>query len=149
MQHYPPATTVAILCTDVFSDDILARLLEREGYSVRRLCVRHLEAHPTGPVDALLEGADVLLLAPGLEDDAREAALGAVRSNPKTAAVPVLPVPAALQQALLDELSAGTSWRGLFEDLTSQIEVALARAAQGATQGASQGARPFAGGDEA
>jgi hypothetical protein len=35
------STVVAILGTDALAEDILARLLEREGYTTR-----HLEAHP-------------------------------------------------------------------------------------------------------
>ena len=101
MQHHPPATTVAILGTDALSEDILVRLLGREGYSVRHLSVRHLEAHPEVLADVLPEGADILLLAPGLKDGAREAALGVVRSNLKTASMPVLPISSALKQALL------------------------------------------------
>jgi hypothetical protein len=122
-------TTVAILGTNALSEDILARLLEREGYSVRHL---ELEAHPRirrllGSRELLekLEDPDILLVAPDLKDGARAAFLGAVRSNPKTAAKPVLPLPSALKAALLDELSAGLSWRGLFEELTSQIGEAL------------------------
>ncbi len=131
MQHHPPTTTVAILGTDAFSEDILVRLLEREGrYSIRHFPVRHLEAHPKVLVDALLEEPDILLLAPGLKDGAREAVLGALRSNLKTASMPVLPISSALKQALLDELSAYAPWRGLFEELISQIGDALARAAQ-------------------
>ncbi len=39
-------TTIAILGTDALVEDILALLLEREGYHVR-----HLEAHPTAPFE--------------------------------------------------------------------------------------------------
>ena len=117
-------TTVAILGTDALAEDILARLLEREGYHVR-----HLEAYPTDPMDERLEGVDVLLVVPGLKDRAREAFLEAVRSTQESAAIPVLPLSSALKLALLDELSAGTSWRSLFEELVGQIGAALQRAA--------------------
>ncbi len=51
--------------------------------------------------------------------------LGAMRSTPKTAAIPVLSLSAALKLALLDELSASLSWRSLFEELVREIRAAL------------------------
>jgi hypothetical protein len=122
-QHQP--TTVAILGTEALAEDILARLLEHEGYHVR-----HLDAHPMNLVEEMLDGVDVLLLAPGLKDGAREAFLEAMRTTPKTSAIPVLPLSSALRLALLDELSAGAPWRGLFKELTSQIGNALATATE-------------------
>ena len=129
MAHPRSATTtvVAIMGTDALAEDILARLLEREGYTTR-----HLEAYPTNPMDERLDGVDVLLLVPGLKDGAREAFLEAVRSTQESAAIPVLTLPATLKLALLDELSAGTSWRTLFEELVGQIGAVLQRAAAGA-----------------
>ncbi len=120
-------TTVAILGTDALAEDILARLLEREGYATR-----HLQAYPTNPMDERLDGVDVLLVVPGLKDGAREAFLEALRSTQESAAIPVLTLPATLKLALLDELSAGASWRTLFEELTSQIGATLQRAAASA-----------------
>jgi hypothetical protein len=125
----PTTVVVAILGTDALSEDILARLLEREGYHVR-----HLEAYPTDPMDERLEGVDVLLVVPGLKDGAaREAFLEAVRSTPKAEAIPVLTLPATLKLALLDELSAGASWRSLFEELVGHIRATLERAATSAS----------------
>jgi DNA-binding response OmpR family regulator len=125
--HRQPTTTVAIVGGGTLSEEILGRLLEREGYHVR-----NLEAHPTGLVEELLEDVDVLLLCSGLDDGAREGFLEAMRSSQETAAMPVLPLSAALKQALLDELSASASWLSLFEELAEQIRDALARAAQSA-----------------
>ncbi len=132
-------TTVAIVGTEGLAEDILSRLLEREGYSVR-----HLEASPTGPTNGLLDGVDVVLLSPGLKDGAREAFLEAMRSTQETAAIPVLPLSSALKLALLDELSAGSSWGGLFEELTSQIGAVIASAAAsaGALVAEGRGAEP-------
>ena len=127
--HHQPTTTVALLGTDALAEDILARLLEHEGYFVR-----HLEAHPTGHTDALHEGVDVLLLAPVLNTEVREGFLVAMRSTQETAAIPVLPLSSALKGALLDELSASASWRSLFEDLVGQIGAALERATTSAPQ---------------
>ncbi len=129
MTHPRSATTtiIAILGPDTLAEDILVRLLEREGYAVRSL-----GAYPSGVVDELLDGADLLLLAPGLDSDVRGAFLETMRSAPQTAATPVLPLPPALKVALLDELSASAPWRSLFEELTGQIGAALERAAASA-----------------
>lgn len=120
-------TTVAILGSDTLAEDILARLLEHEGYAPRII-----EAHTTGVVDKLLEGVDLLLLTPSLSPDVRGAFLEAMRSNPKTAHVPVLPLSGALRLALLDELSTSSSPQSLFEELVGQIGSALERAAASA-----------------
>ena len=86
MREQPTTTTVvAILGANTLVEGILARLLEEEGYSTR-----HLEAYPTGLVEGLLEGVDILLLAPGLKDGAREGFLEAMNTTPETAAIPVL-----------------------------------------------------------
>jgi hypothetical protein len=123
-QHHQPTTVVAILGADTLGEDILARLLREEGYATRLI-----EAHPTGLVDdEPLEGVDVVLLSPGLKESVREAFLEAMRSTQESAAIPVLPLSAALRLALLDELSASASWRSLFEELVEQIGAVLARA---------------------
>src|SRR3712207_9482910 len=80
-------TTVAIVGTEGLAEDILARLLEREGYHVR-----HLEAYPTNPMDERLDGVNVLLVIPGLKNGAREAFLEAVRSTQESATIPILPL---------------------------------------------------------
>jgi hypothetical protein len=118
MPHHQHPTTIAIIGADALAEDVLAQLLGREGYSTR-----HLEAsYPTGPVSELLDGVDVVLVAPSMRDSVREAFLEAIRSTPKTAAIPVLPLSGALKHALLDELSANLSWRHLFEELVKQIQ---------------------------
>jgi hypothetical protein len=128
MRQQQQPTTIAILGADTLGEDILARLLREEGYATRLI-----EAHPTGLVDdELLEGVDVVLLSPGLKESVREAFLEAMRSTQESAAIPVLPLSAALRLALLDELSASASWRSLFEELVGQIGAALARAATSA-----------------
>ena len=120
-------TTIAILGSYTLAEDILAQLLQREGYSTTIL-----EAHPSGVVDELLDGVDVLLLAPGIDAGLCRAMVEAMRSSPKTARIPVLSFSAALKVALLDELAASNSWGSLFEELVEQIGVALERAAAGA-----------------
>jgi hypothetical protein len=122
--NYQHPTTIAILGADTLAEGILARLLQKEGYATRIL-----EAHPMGVLDQLLEGVDVLLLAPGLDAGLRRALVEAMRSNPKTAHIQVLSFSAALKQALLDELSASACWSSLFEELVGQIRAALESAA--------------------
>ena len=121
------STTITILGTDTLAEDILARLLEREGYNVR-----HLEAHPRVSMEGLLDGVDLLLTAPGLNAEVRGAFLKAMRSPRKTAAIPVLTISSALKVALLDELSAGAPWHTLFGELVGHIGAALAGAAASA-----------------
>ena len=116
--HQP--TTIAIVGTDALAEDILARLLEREGYATRVI-----GAHPTGLTEGSLDGVDVVLFAPGLSAEVRGAYLEAMRSTPKTAAIPILSLSSALKQALLDELSASLSWRSLFEELEHEIRATL------------------------
>ncbi len=118
MQHHQP-TTIAILGPDTMVEAILARLLHKEGYATRIL-----EANPTGAADELLDGVDALLLTPGLDAEMSGAFLETMRSTPKTAAIPVLPLSSALKLAMLDELSANAPWRSLFDELIAQIEAA-------------------------
>ena len=125
-QPYPHlmTTVVAIVGAGTLSEDILARLLECEGYDVR-----HLDAScPTRLLDELLDGVDILLLAPGVKAGVREAFLEAMSTNPRTAAIPILFLSAALKQALLDELSASLSWRSLLKELVQEVEYVLPRA---------------------
>ena len=119
------STTVAILGTDTLAEGILARLLEHEGYNTRILEA----SYPMRVVDELLEGVDLLLLTPGFKADVRGAFLEDMRDNPKTAHINTLPFSAALKLALVDELSAGASWRDHFDDLIGQIRATLENAA--------------------
>jgi hypothetical protein len=132
-------TVVAILGSDSLAEDILARLLRHEGYNTRII-----DAYPTGLVDELLEGVGVLLLAPGLDAGLRRALVEAMKSNPKTAHIHTLSFSAALKLALVDELSAGASWRSLFEELISQIGAALERAAESTKAIVTDGGGPAA-----
>jgi hypothetical protein len=48
-----------------------------------------------------------------------------MRSNPKAAHIPVLPLSDALNVALVDELAGTASWQSLFGELVGQIAGAL------------------------
>jgi hypothetical protein len=126
-QHQP--ITVAILGANTLVEDILARLLEEEGYDTRSL---EAPSYPTRPIDELLDGVDVLLLAPSLDAEVRDAFLGAARSTPKTAVLPVVTLSTALKQALLDELSGRLCWRSLLQELVKEVEDVLVKAAASA-----------------
>ena len=89
-----PATTIAILGADTVVGSALCALLEGSGYRTAPI-----DAHPTGVVDELLSDADLLLLAPRLDEDAREAFLGAMgKSAPQRAEVPVIALTTALEE---------------------------------------------------
>jgi hypothetical protein len=118
-QHQPPPT-VAILGADTLAEDILVQLLREEGYDTRLL-----EAHPTGLVDQWLDDADVVLLTPGLNDDVRRSFLETMRSIPETSSLPLIPLSATFEEALLDELAVEVSWRQQFQWLVGHIEAAL------------------------
>jgi hypothetical protein len=139
MTHPSSSTTtvVAILGASSIVENILAHLLEEEGYSVR-----HHEVDPAGLVEGALEGVDILLLAPGLKDGVREGFQEAIKSTPGTATLPMLPLSSALRLSLLDELAVSASWRTLFEELVGQIGDALKRAASSAGALVVEGAEP-------
>jgi hypothetical protein len=113
-------TSIAILGANTLLDRVLAQLLKHEGYATKLL-----EAHPSGLINELLDGVDVLLLSPYLDRYMRRAFLDALRSTPEAAQrIPVLSLSVPLQVALLDELAINVSWQSLFEGLVREIEAA-------------------------
>jgi hypothetical protein len=86
VNRYPP-DTIAILGADTLAEDILAQLLQVEGYNTKV----H-EANATEATDGLLDGVDVLLLVAGRYDGLREAFLGDMGNTPPTATIPVIPI---------------------------------------------------------
>jgi hypothetical protein len=92
----PTTTVVAILSANTVVDRVLSLLLEGFGYSIRVL-----EAYPSGVVDELLEGADLLILAPRVDEGVREAFVGAMGKNtPQKADMPVIALHTALEEDL-------------------------------------------------
>lgn len=95
MLHRQP-TTIAILGADTVVGRALWALLEGSGYRTTPL-----DSYPTGVVDGLLDGADLLLLAPRLDEDAREAFLGAVgKTAPQSTDIPVIALSTALEEGM-------------------------------------------------
>src|SRR5215211_5043141 len=88
--------TIAILGADTVVGSAICALLEAHGYRTAPI-----DAYPTGIADELLEGADLLLLAPRLDEGAREAFLGAMgRTVPQRARMPVIALSTAVEEGL-------------------------------------------------
>jgi hypothetical protein len=98
----------------------LSLLLNGAGYDVRRI-----ERDLPGLANGLLEGVDLLLLAPGISDGPRKTVLGAVRDNPLTAHTPVLTLSSALGEALGDESGQEVAWPSPIEELVRRIDAVL------------------------
>jgi DNA-binding response OmpR family regulator len=103
----------------------LSLLLNGAGYDVRRI-----ERDLPGLANGLLEGVDLLLLAPGLGNGPRADILGAVRDNPATAHTPVLTLSSAIGEALGHESGQEVvvAWPSPIEELARRIEAVLAPA---------------------
>jgi hypothetical protein len=118
-----PTTTIAILGADTVVGRALCALLEGSGY--RPIAI---DSHPTGVVDELLDGADLLLLAPRLDDDVRDAFLGAMgKSAPQTADMPVIALTTTLQEGLPEKEGVlKVPWPCETKALVERIEATLA-----------------------
>ena len=118
MIHQEPKT-VAILGSDTVVENALALLLGGAGYSVRIL------SEPSAASAGHLEGVDLVLLAPALGEEDREAFLKAIEAAPAAGDVRVL----ALSTARKEELDGRTGvvpWPIPLEGLGRAIEAALA-----------------------
>ena len=123
MQHPEPTTTVAILGADTVVGRALCALLEDSGYRITPL-----DTYPTGVVDELLEGADLLLLAPRLDGGACEAFLGAMGKNtPQRADMPVILLSTTLEEDLPEKEGVlRVPWPCETKALVERIESTLA-----------------------
>jgi hypothetical protein len=124
VQYHPePTTTIAILGVDTVVGRALCALLEDFGYRIAPI-----DAHPTGVVDELLDGADLLLLAPRLDEGAGEAFLGAMgKTVPQRADVPVIALSTALEEHLPEKEGVlRVPWPCETKALVERIEAALA-----------------------
>jgi hypothetical protein len=120
-QHQQPTITIAILGADTVVGGALCALLG--GYGYRTL---PLDAHPTGAVDELLEGAELLLLAPRLDAGAREAFLGAMgKGVPQNALMPVIALRTAVEESPPGEGLMSMPWPCETRVLVERIEAAL------------------------
>ncbi len=122
--HQQPTTVVAVLGTNSVVNSALALLLKSAGYDIRRI-----ERDMPGLANGLLEGVDLLLLAPGLSNGPREGVLSVVRDNPTTAQMPVLTLSSAIGEALGNEGGqVVVAWPIQIEELVRRIETVLAPA---------------------
>ena len=113
--------TIAILGADTTVGSALCALLQSHGYRIAPI-----DSHPTGVVDGLLEGADLLLLAPRLDEGVREAFLGAIgKGDPERADVPVIALRTAVEDAPPGEGVIGVPWPCETRALVERIEAAL------------------------
>ena len=120
-----PATTIAILGADTVVGSALRALLEGHGYRIAPL-----DAHPTGVADELLEGADLLLLAPRLDEGAREAFAGAMGKRvSQNADMPVIALSTAMDEGMPEKEGViSVPWPCETRALAERIEAALAGA---------------------
>jgi hypothetical protein len=115
--------TVAVLGADTVVGSALCALLGAYGYRINPL-----ETHPTG-VDELLEGANLLLLVPKLDEDVREAFLGATgKSAPQNVGIAVISLCTTLEEGVpKKEGVISVPWPCETGVLAERIEAALAR----------------------
>jgi hypothetical protein len=122
VEQHPQPTTIAILGANTVVGRALYALLESSGYETRPL-----DAHPTGIVDALLEGAHLLLLTPRLDEGVREAFIGAMGKRlPQKADMPVIALHTALEEDLPEKEGViSVPWPCETKVLVERIEAAL------------------------
>jgi hypothetical protein len=122
VQQHPHPTTIAILGADTVVGRALCALLEDSGYHTSPL-----DSYPTGVVDELLEGADLLLLTPRVDEGVREAFVGAMgKSTPQRASMPVIVLHTALEEDLPEKEGViSVPWPTETKDLVERIEAAL------------------------
>jgi hypothetical protein len=120
--HDQPTITIAILGADTVVGSALCALLEGSGYRTTPI-----GSYPTGVVDELLEGADLLLLAPRLDEGGREAFLGAMgKTVPQSADVPVILLSTALEEGMPEKEGVlRVPWPCETKTLVDQIEAAI------------------------
>ena len=122
MQHEQPTTIVAILGSDTVVGRTLSLLLEGYGYQITLL-----DSYPTGIVDQLLDGAHLLILIPRVDEDVREAFLGAMgKSIPQRASMPVIALSTPVEEGLPEKEGVqSVPWPCKTKVLVDRIEAAL------------------------
>jgi hypothetical protein len=122
VEHHPQPPTIAILGCDTVVGRSLSVLLEGSGYQTTLL-----DSYPTGIVDELLEGADLLLLTPRVDQGVREAFLGAMgKSTRQKPDLPVIALTTALEEDLAEKEGViRLPWPCKTKVLVERIEAAL------------------------
>ena len=121
MREHPKSTTITILGADTLVGRALCALLESSGYKTRPL-----DTYPNGVVDELLDGADLLLIAPRLEEGVREAFVGVMgKSTPQKADMPVIVLSTAVEEGQTEQGVISVPWPCETKVLVERIEAAL------------------------
>jgi hypothetical protein len=122
VEHHPQPPTIVILGADTVVGRALCALLEGSGYHTRSL-----DSYPTGVVDELLEGADLLLLTPRVDEGVREAFVGAMgKSTPQKAEMPVIALSTIVEEDLPEKEGViSAPWPCETKVLVDRIEAAL------------------------
>jgi hypothetical protein len=120
--EHPQPPTIAILGADTVVGRALCALLESSGYQTRPL-----DAYPIGVVDELLEGANLLLLTPRVDEGVREAFVGAMgKSTPQKADIPVIALSTDTEEDLPEKEGViSVPWPCKTKVLVDHIEAAL------------------------
>lgn len=116
----PTVAMVVVMGGDAVVGQALALLLKSADYDVR-----FLPEEPLSGRAGSLSEAQLLLLAPGLSAERREAILALVSSEPDTKNTPVLELISNTQRSRLGERHFVMPWPCRTEDLKQQIEAAL------------------------
>jgi hypothetical protein len=122
VEHPSQPPTIAILGCDTVVGRTLSLLLEGSGYRAIPI-----DSYPTGIVDELLDGADLLLLTPRVDEGVREAFVGAMgKSTPQRAGMPVIALTTALEEDLPEKEGViSLPWPCETKVLVERIEAAL------------------------
>ena len=112
-------TTIAILGGNSVAGRALEALLQGVGYDTRLI-----EDPPESPPEQLLDGVRLLLLAPILSTESREALLAKMGAALDAANIPVLTLSTTIREALGDG-SVIIPWPCQLEEMTRKIEAAL------------------------
>ena len=119
---------VGVLGEDPLTCRILGLLLAGAGYGARTLEGTAVSENP----GAALAGVDLVLLAPGLDDERRGELVGAIRGGPATAAaVPVLGLSSILKADPDERTESWLPWPWTVEALAGAIERAVLAPAPG------------------
>lgn len=119
-QHPAPASVaVVVVGGDAVVGQALELLLRSTVCSVKFLAEPHLNAPGS------LDGAQLLVLAPGLGAEKREAILASVRSEPTMKSTSVLELVSDARVSRLEERHFLLPWPCRTEDLKQQVEAAL------------------------
>jgi hypothetical protein len=118
LHHF--VTRVAVLGADTVVGRAICALLEGFGYQITPI-----DSRPTELVDELLEGADLLLVAPRLEGGACEAFLGVIGKGSPNADMPVIALSTVLEGVTPEGRVESVTWPCETKALAERIEAAI------------------------